>query len=92
MRIIGEVEHKKYKISVFKSGEKTILQIEDGLNEQLYKFRYGECVYDVESAKAFTDEKFLEGVESIFENMKLLKSQTVRSIIEKTVPDLPVII
>jgi hypothetical protein len=92
MRIIGEIDHKIYKICIFKSGPKTIIQIEDGLNEQLYKFRDGECVYDLESAIAYTDEKFLAGVESIFEKMKILKSETVKSIIEKSETDLPFII
>ena len=53
MRIIGNIEHPFYKISVFKSGEKTIIQIEDGQFEQLYKFNDGEAVSDLTSLLSF---------------------------------------
>ena len=92
MRIIGEIDNAKYKISVFKSGEKTIIQIEDGLNEQLYKFRDGQCVFDLDSAKEFVTEQFLNGVESIFDDMAKLKTETIKNLIHNTEQDLPLII
>ena len=44
MRIIGYIEHPNLKITVFKNEGKVSVQLESGLNVQLYKFRDGEGV------------------------------------------------
>ena len=92
MRIIGEIEHSKFKISLFKSGEKTILQIENGQLEQLYKFRDGEIVYDIDSAKSFLNERFLSGLQEVFDKMKSLKSENVSELISSNEIKFPEII
>ncbi len=92
MRIIGDIEHAKYKISVFRSGEKTIIQIEDGLLEQLYKFRDGEIVSDMETANAYVNQEFLEEVESVFATMYMSKSNNTKRLIEQLDIEFPTII
>jgi hypothetical protein len=69
MRIIGEIKHDRLKISVFVSGGKTIIQFEDGLLEQLYKFRDGSVVTNLEEAQKFVNEEFLNVVINRFEDM-----------------------
>ena len=39
MRIIGFVDHRAYKISIFSWSEKYIIKIEAGYFEQSYKFK-----------------------------------------------------
>ncbi|HMP30253.1 MAG TPA: hypothetical protein PKD85_11675 [Saprospiraceae bacterium] len=92
MRIIGNIEHPFYKISVFKSGEKTIIQIEDGQFEQLYKFNDGEAVSDLTSATTFVSQSFLQNVDAIFNSMVKNKVHTSNQLVENLKIDFPEII
>ncbi len=55
MRIIGEINHLKYKITAFQLGEKISLQISDGLVELTVKFRDGMRVNNIEDLKKYLD-------------------------------------
>ncbi|MCB0705659.1 MAG: hypothetical protein KDC34_10135 [Saprospiraceae bacterium] len=69
MRIIGEIPHLRLKITVFQMNEKLSIKLEDGLLEQIYKFRKGEGIELLEDAKRFCTPTFLQSVESIFRAM-----------------------
>ena len=69
MRIIGEVEHPKYKISVLSMNQKITIQIEDRLVSQSFVFRDGSGVDNLDSVKAYLTEEFLSGVDKRFAEM-----------------------
>ena len=69
MRVIGEIKHPKYKITVLKMNEKVTLQIEDRLVTQSYVFRDGSGVSDLPSAEQILTAEFMEGIESRFSQM-----------------------
>jgi len=69
MRIIGEIKHPKYKITVLKMNEKVTLQIEDRLVSQSYVFRDGSGVSDLASAEQVLTPDFMEGIEARFSQM-----------------------
>ena len=69
MRIIGEVNHQKYKITVLKMNEKVTIQIEDRLVTQSYTFRDGSGISDLPSAEKILTPEFMEKVDSRFDEM-----------------------
>lgn len=69
MRIVGEVPHPKYKITVFSMNERISVKIEDRLIEQIYKFRDGSGVNSVDEVKAFLTDKFMSDVDDHFRRM-----------------------
>ena len=69
MRIIGEIQHPRYKISVLKMNEKVTLQIEDRLVTQSYAFRDGSGVKDLASAEKILTSEFLQKIEMRFSQM-----------------------
>jgi len=69
MRIIGEINHPKYKITVLKMNERVTLQIEDRLVSQSFVFRDGSGVRDLNSAEQILTPDFLKKVEARFVEM-----------------------
>lgn len=69
MRIIGEVKHPKYKISVLKMNEKVTIQIEDRLISQSFVFRDGSGVVDLPSAEQLLSPQFLQKIDARFAEM-----------------------
>jgi len=69
MRIIGEVPHPKYKITILKMNEKITVQIEDRLVTQSYVFRDGSGVKDLPTAEKILTPEFMEGVDRRFQEM-----------------------
>lgn len=69
MRIIGEIQHSRYKITVLKMNEKVTIQIEDRLVSQSYVFRDGSGIKDLASAENLLDETFMKKVEARFVEM-----------------------
>ena len=69
MRIIGEISHPKYKITVLKMNEKVTLQIEDRLVSQSYVFRDGSGVSDLSSAEKILNDAFLKSIDERFQQM-----------------------
>lgn len=70
MRVIGQIPHATYKISVFFSNNRHTIKIEDGLLEQSYAFRDGSEVCSLEDALAYVDAQFLKSIEAIFSQMR----------------------
>lgn len=69
MRILGEIPHPSYKISVFKQDQRLILKVEDRLNEQIFKFRMIDGLESFEDMGLMVDEAFLEDCARRFHEM-----------------------
>lgn len=70
MRIIGEIPHPQYKITVFSMNERLSFQIEDSLLTQTYRFRDGSGVGNLNDVKLFLNATFLEDVDNAFLKMR----------------------
>lgn len=70
MRIVGEIDHPRLKITVFKNDGKFSLKFEGGLLEQTYKFRDDERLGSVEDVKKIVDADFIQKIEDILRGMK----------------------
>jgi len=70
MHIIGEIQHPKFKITLFKMNHRIALKIEDSGLEQWYKFRDGTFENGVSDLKESVDEKFIEHAIDIFTQMQ----------------------
>ncbi|MBR9921723.1 MAG: hypothetical protein GYB31_12865 [Bacteroidetes bacterium] len=71
MRILGEIDHPRLKITVFKMDDKLSLKLEDGLFEQTYKFRKGEeGASNMQDMQRFCNPGFLRSAEAIFRAMR----------------------
>ena len=69
MRIIGEIPHATYKITVLKMNDKITIQIENRLVVQSYIFRDGSGVSDQNSAEKLLTPDFMKGVDNRFAEM-----------------------
>ena len=92
MRIIGDINHPIYKISVFKSGERTIIQIENGHFTQQYKFNDGEIVQDLATAQYYFTIDFLSNIDIIFNMMNNAKTQNSNELLNVLDIEFPEII
>ena len=70
MRIIGSISHPRFKITVFRMGTRLALKLEDGLCEQVFKFREGVGMGGFEDVKGVLDDGFLAEVVAVFEAMQ----------------------
>ena len=75
MRIIGYIEHPTLKITVFKDGGRVSLKLENGMYEQVYKFRDGSGVENLAEATTFADAEFINEVQKTFTFMHRSKMQ-----------------
>lgn len=69
MRIIGEIKHPIYKITVLKMNERVTLQIEDRLVAQSFVFRDGSGIRDLSTAEKILTPDFLKKVNERFRDM-----------------------
>ena len=70
MRILGYIDHDRIKITVFEDNNKLIVQCEDGLCQQTYKFRNGGVAEDLASMKKLIDTAFITKVEEQLQSMR----------------------
>ena len=71
MRIIGEIKHPKYKISVLRMNEKITIQFEDRLVSQSYTFRDGSGISDLSTAEQLLTPKFMNKIDTRFSQMNV---------------------
>ena len=64
MRIVGEIDHPRLKISIFKNDGKFSLKFEANLLEQIYKFRDDERLGSVDDVKRIVDAAFIEKIQT----------------------------
>ena len=69
MRIIGEIPHAVYKITVLKMNERVTIQIEDRLVSQSFVFRDGSGIKDLPTAEQLLTFDFLQKVSARFKSM-----------------------
>lgn len=69
MRIIAELPHPEFKISIFYMNQKFIVKIERGVLEQSYKIAEMDLTDGVNSVFELLDEEFLRTVTTRFVEM-----------------------
>nr|WP_294790358.1 hypothetical protein [uncultured Mucilaginibacter sp.] len=69
MRVIAELPHPDFKISIFSMNQKFIVKIERGILEQSYKIPEMDLTDGVNSVFELLDEEFLKAVTARFKEM-----------------------
>lgn len=70
MRIIAELPHPDFKISILNMNHKFIVKIEQGNLEQSFKVAEADLLDGVNSVFELMDEKFLKSVSARFVEMR----------------------
>ena len=70
MRIIAELPHPEFKISILNMNQKFIVKIEQGTLEQSYKIAEIDLTDGVNSVFELLDEEFLKSVSARFTEMR----------------------
>ncbi|PVH27113.1 hypothetical protein [Sphingobacterium corticibacter] len=70
MRILAELPHPSFKISLFGMNQKFIIKFEQGSLEQSYKIAEADIIGGVNGVFELIDETFLKTVEDIFQQMR----------------------
>ncbi len=70
MRIIAELPHPDFKISILNMNSKFIVKIEQGALEQTYKIAEADLLDGVNSVFELMDEEFLKTVLTRFHEMR----------------------
>ena len=69
MRVIAELPHPEFKITIFSMNDKFIVKIEKGILEQNYKLAAMDLTDGVNSVFEILDEEFLNAVAARFIDM-----------------------
>ena len=69
MRIIGYLDTKGYKTTVFKNNDKFIVKFETDLFEQVFKFRESNQIGGLNDIKNLIDHDFFKSIEARFREM-----------------------
>lgn len=81
MRILGYIENKPCKITVFQLDHKLAIKFEDNLFEQTYKLRMSDKINGMTEIQALVDEKLLGNVIARFIDMhRDLEDAKIRNI------------
>ena len=91
MRIIGEIPHAVYKITVLKMNEKVTIQIEDRLVSQSFVFRDGSGIKDLASAEQLLTFDFMQKVTTRFQSMNADYIEALEKISDATLDDFDII-
>lgn len=70
MRIIGNIPHRDFRITVFHMNDKYIVKLEAGPMEQVFKFDQGKYP-GFEAIQKLIDEEFLKKAHARFNEMFL---------------------
>lgn len=68
MRVVANIPHPKFKITLFSYNEKYLIKLEAGPMEQTYKVSFDEMPNEEDVIK-LVDEQFLDQVYDHFTNM-----------------------
>ena len=69
MRVIAELPHPEFKITIFNMNQKFIIKLERGILEQNYKIPAMDLTDGVNSVFELLDEEFLKTVATRFAEM-----------------------
>jgi hypothetical protein len=70
MRVIAEIPHTDFKVSIFNMNRKFIIKIEQGAFEQTYKVAEADLMDGVNSVFELLDEAFYQTVSARFIEMR----------------------
>jgi hypothetical protein len=70
MRVVAEIPHPEFKISIFAWNAKFILKIEVGPYEQAFRINEETVSGDIEKVKAMVTEEFLKDFRTRFLAMR----------------------
>jgi hypothetical protein len=70
MRVIAELPHPEFKITIMMMNQKFIIKLEQGLQEQIYKIPEMDLTDGVNSVFELLDEPFLKTVGERFATMR----------------------
>jgi len=70
MRVIAEIPHPEFKVSIFNMNRKFIIKIEQGALEQTYKVADSDLMDGVNSVFELLDEAFYLTVAARFTDMR----------------------
>lgn len=70
MRIIAELPHPEFKISILNMNDKFIVKVEQGILEQSYKIPEMDLTDGVNSVFELLDEEFLTKIAARFTEMR----------------------
>jgi hypothetical protein len=76
MRIIGNIDHPRLKISVFRNDNRISIKFENALYEQTFKMK--ESITNTDDATRFVDDAFCENVEKVFIQMHQNKIEAMQ--------------
>lgn len=85
MRIVGEIPHSTYKITVFQMNNKFTIQFEDGQQSQLYKVPDVAYLKNFNQVKELVDGAFLNEIDKIFMFMSTAKKSAVDQIVNRSI-------
>ena len=66
MRIVGEIPHPVYKISILQHMGRFILKFEADATEQSYKLRESNSIQSVKDVEALVTPAFLKKIDKVF--------------------------
>ncbi len=92
MRILGYLDHPRFKITVFRTDNRIAIQFEDGALEQTYRFRLEDRLASLEDVRRLVDAPFLESVERIRSEMLAAQSALIDRQLPPREEDFPTII
>ncbi|MDT3401744.1 hypothetical protein [Mucilaginibacter terrae] len=70
MRVIAEIPHPDFKVSIFNMNRKFIIKIEQGALEQTYKVADSDLLDGVNSVFELLDDAFYKKVSARFNDMR----------------------
>lgn len=85
MRIVGEIPHSTYKITIFQMNNKFTIQFEDGEQSQLYKLPDVAFLKNFNDIKQLVDGAFLNEIDKIFIFMATAKKNAVDQIYGRSI-------
>ncbi len=77
MRIIGEIEHPVYKITVFSMNNRVSVKIEDQMIEHVFKFRDGSGIDNMDDIRAFINDGFMDKVDESFSSLNEARIKSI---------------
>ncbi len=92
MRILGELDHPIYKITVLEMNSKVTIQFEKDLKVVSFKFRDNDWIKHTTGAKEFTDKKVLKEVDEVFTKLNAIQEERFQRRLKSELDELPNII
>ncbi len=77
MRIAGQIEHPRLKITILEMNNRFSVKFEDQLLEQTYKFRSGPHLQSPADVRRLVDAEFINAVLRQMEQMHYLQAKTL---------------